>query len=91
MQGLTCLHLAAKNGHVDCLRYLLDSCRCDVDEAETTSGRTALHFSVSHRRSPQTSLQVAKLLLERRADPNRSRSKRRMIAYEIFSCDLQAE
>jgi hypothetical protein len=70
-EGLTCLHLAAKNGHIDCLRYLLDSCRCDVDEAETTSGRTALHFSVSNRRSPQTSLQVAKLLLERGADPNR--------------------
>ena len=73
LQGLTCLHLAAKNGHFDCLRLLLDSCRLDADEPDATSGRTALHFSACNKCRLQTGLQITKLLLERGANPNRSK------------------
>lgn len=70
LQGLSCLHLAAKNGHVDCLGYLLSNCSMDVNKTAAPSGYTALHFSVSTKTSGRTSLQCMKLLLERGTDQN---------------------
>ena len=71
-KGLNCLHLAAKNGHLDCLRHLLPSSRVDVSRAVLSSGRTALHLAVSSKSGSQRAAQCVKLLLERGADPNKS-------------------
>lgn len=71
LQGLNCIHLAAKNGHLDCLRYLLNNCSIAVDETVASSGCTALHFSISTKSGGVKSLQCMKLLLERGADHNK--------------------
>lgn len=70
VQGLNSLHLAAKNGHLECLRHLLNNCSISVDEAVPSSGQTALHFSISTKNGV-SSLQCMKLLLERGADQNK--------------------
>lgn len=69
-QGLNCLHLASKNGHLDCLRHLLNNCSIGVDETAASSDCTALHLSISTKSSLR-SLQCMKLLLERGADQNK--------------------
>lgn len=71
LQGLNCLHLAAKNSHLDCLIYLLNNFSITVDEAVPSSGCTALHFSISTKSGSVKSLQCMKLLLERGADHNK--------------------
>ena len=71
LQGLNCLHLAAKNSHLDCLIYLLNNFSITVDEAVPSSGCTALHFSISTKSGGVKSLQCMKLLLERGADHNK--------------------
>ena len=72
LQGLNCLQLAAKNGYIDCLRHLLDNYSIEVDEAEVSTGCTALHLSVSAKCNLQRHFQCMKLLLERGADINKS-------------------
>ena len=69
-QGLNCIHLAAKSGHLECLRYLLNNCSMSVDEPVASSGLTSLHYSISTKNSVR-SLQCMKLLLERGADQNK--------------------
>lgn len=87
---MNCLHLAAKNGHLDCLRYLLNNCGIDVNEVAAPSGYTALHFSVSTKTSGRGSYQCLKLLLERGTDQNKSVSNRRHTVTLII-LTIQAE
>ena len=70
IQGLNCLHVAAKNGNLECLRHLLNNCSIGVDDPAIPSGCTALHFSLAST-SGLRSLQCMKLLLERGADQNK--------------------
>ena len=42
--GMTCLHLAAVNKHIDIVRYLIDK-RADVNMVEHKAGRTILHYA----------------------------------------------
>ncbi len=45
-ESQTCLHLAAKNGHVTIVEYLTgDDVSADVNIPEATSGRTVLHMA----------------------------------------------
>ena len=63
-QGLNGLHLAAKCGQMDCIKYLLDHCGVDVNCAAVSTGSTALHYSIAHANVTR-SLQCVKLLLSR--------------------------
>ena len=64
MQGLNGLHLAAKHGQVECIKYLLDECGIDVNCAAVSAGNTALHYSIAYANTTR-SLQCTKLLLSR--------------------------
>ena len=64
MQGLNALHLAAKYGQLDCIKYLLDNCSIDVNCVSFSTGSSALHYSIAHT-NPTRSLQCTKLLLSR--------------------------
>ena len=69
-QGVNGLHLAAKNGRLDCMRYLLDNCDISVNESTAPTGNTPLHYSIT-KRNGRWNLQCMKLLLERGADKNK--------------------
>ena len=64
LQGLNGLHLAAKCGQMDCIKYLLDHCGADVNCAAVSTESTALHYSIAHANVTR-SLQCVKLLLSR--------------------------
>lgn len=61
---LTPLHLAARQGHLEISRLLLEK-GADPDRMQDTTARTPLHLAVQHQHE-----QVTKLLLERGANPN---------------------
>ncbi|KAK2831302.1 hypothetical protein Q7C36_016388 [Tachysurus vachellii] len=65
-EGWTPIHLASQNGHENVVRHLL-SRLTDVDIQEEQSGRTALHTACEYGH-----LSIAKLLLAKGADPNRT-------------------
>ncbi len=69
MQGLTGLHLAAKHGKLDCMRYLLDHCDISVDLLVPHTGNTPLHCSILGKTGGRT-VQCMKLLLDRGASRN---------------------
>ena len=85
LQGLNCLHLAARNGHIDCLRYLLDNYNIGVDETVASSGCTALHLTISTKSSGKIRLRCMKLLLERGADLDKSAECLQMIQLPFIS------
>ena len=62
--GLTALHLAARQGHLEISRLLLQK-GADPNRRQDTTGRTPLHVSVERRHQ-----EVARLLLEEGANPN---------------------
>jgi Ankyrin repeats (3 copies) len=64
--GKTALHFAARNGHVDCIRYLLKENLCQVDEA-SGDGTTPLHLACFGGQ-----VETFDLLLERGADVART-------------------
>ena len=45
-EGLTCLHLATINNHINIVNYLVKTLYASVDTQEGKSGKTALHFAV---------------------------------------------
>ena len=61
LHGLTALHAAAENGHLDIVRLLLDH-DADID-AQDSMGRTPLHVA-----SQQGHRDIVRLLLEHNAD-----------------------
>lgn len=62
--NLTPLHLAARQGHLEISRLLLEK-GADPNRMQNTTARTPLHLAVQHQHE-----QVTKLLLERGANPN---------------------
>lgn len=66
-QGLNGLHLSAKNGHLDCLKYLLNHSGLDIDTLSEQSKASPLHYSVQVK-SGTKMYQCMKLLLDRGAD-----------------------
>lgn len=46
--GQTCVHLAAVNGHVDVLRYLVAN-GADINAREGTCGLSALHIAIARQ------------------------------------------
>lgn len=67
MQGLNGLHLAAKNGHSDCLEHLLDSCSLDINANATLDGISPLHCCMLAK-SEGKKYHCLKLLLDKGAD-----------------------
>lgn len=63
--GLSPLHVAAAGGRVDVVLELVARQGMDVNSADLTSGRTALHHAVRARNRA-----ICELLLEYEADPN---------------------
>ena len=45
--GNTCLHIAAQNGHMDIVKFLVSDAEADVD-ARNNLGHTSLHMAVSN-------------------------------------------
>ena len=62
--NLTPLHLAARQGHLEIARLLLEK-GADPNRMQDTTARTPLHLAVQHQHE-----QVTRLLLERGANPN---------------------
>ena len=62
--NLTPLHLAARQGHLEIARLLLEK-GADPNRRQDATARTPLHLAVQHQNE-----QVTKLLLERGANPN---------------------
>lgn len=48
-EGQTCLHVAAINGHLDIVQYLVEDCKINVNLKELRRGRTILHLAVEQR------------------------------------------
>ena len=71
--GMTALHYAAKAGHVEVLRILLDSEKINVDVTDD-GGWTPLIWAVEHDQ-----IEAVKLLLKRNADPNLRDSVREVV------------
>jgi len=61
---ITALHWAARNGHTDVVKVLLDS-KVDVNVGRPADGVTPLHIAAQERHT-----EVAKLLLDNKADIN---------------------
>ncbi|XP_073933744.1 ankycorbin isoform X4 [Castor canadensis] len=61
--GHSALHLAAKNGHLECIKKLLQS-KCPAESIDS-SGRTALHYAVA-----QGCLQAVQILCEYKSPIN---------------------
>lgn len=66
-QGLPCLHLTAKSGHLDCMRYLLDNFEVDVNHVTELNGNSALHYCITAQFNSKRYL-CLKLLVERGAN-----------------------
>lgn len=62
--GKTGLHYAARNGRLDCVKYLIDECGCSVDD-KSGDGTTPFHLACFG-----VHLETARLLLDRGADPH---------------------
>jgi ankyrin repeat protein len=63
--GQSPLWYAAKNGHVDVVKVLLDSNEVEVDRADDLHQQTPLWWAVSNGHD-----EIVRLLLEKNADPN---------------------
>ena len=70
MQGSNGLHLAVKNGKLDCSKYLLDNCGINVNDIVLSTGDTAIHCLLSVNNGVKN-LKSLMLLLDRGADHNR--------------------
>ena len=66
-QGLNGLHLSAKNGHFDCLKYLVNNSDLDIDTLSEQSKASPLHYSVQVKNGTKM-YQCMKLLLDKGAD-----------------------
>ena len=84
LQGLNALHLGAKYGQLDSIKYLLDNCSIDVNCVASSTGNSALHYSIAHT-NPTRSLQCTKLLLNRGGN-HKWLAKINLIALITFDC-----
>ncbi|KAL7561764.1 hypothetical protein ACA910_013304 [Epithemia clementina (nom. ined.)] len=64
--GKTCLHYAARNGRLECCKFLIDLCDYSVDE-RSGDGTTPLHLACFG-----VHVATVRFLLERGADPKRT-------------------
>lgn len=68
LEGLSALHVAAREGHIPATRLLIDA-GADVDE-DSRGGETPLHFAAQGGRH-----NVVRLLIEAGAEPERANAK----------------
>ncbi|XP_071948289.1 ankyrin repeat domain-containing protein 61-like [Antedon mediterranea] len=66
----TALHLATKNfmnRGIECVRFLISSCKLDVNQRDKKHGSTPLHIACSQSRNRD---RVIRMLIDHGADPN---------------------
>lgn len=59
---MKCLHLAAKHGMFDCIKYLLENNINEVNDQVTSTGDTALHILLGSQLGKKTFQLVCFLL-----------------------------
>ena len=67
--GQTALHVAALWGHYECVKYLVQEAKANVNAANTLQGSTPLHTALaSHKTDVHIKDEIATLLLDAGAD-----------------------
>ncbi|KAK8059090.1 Ankyrin-3 [Apiospora saccharicola] len=90
VQGKTALYLACKKGNSDTVELLVNEHKARVNVVDVYD-QTALHATVEATDRPEERLKVARILLEAKADPNKSDYGDRTplsIACSHGNCDL---